>query len=378
MLATLNSSAVIAPLMRFVAVLALGCGRVGYDPIGACGAPGQSCCAGQCYGAARCLGTSCETCSLVAGSPCGDVQAAAIRSSGQLGPWQPVGPFSVGRYGNTGAAVGEWLYVLGGASHTSPDMQLADVQQATFAGGLVRSWSTTAALPNPTWYGAAASAANHLYVVGGHAPSSESPQALVSTLQPDGSCSPWVASTPLPGPLAEEAIAATDSRLYVLGGLVNGASTLDAVWSAPLSTDGVGAWTAEPSLPQPRSGLTSVVARGRLYVLGGGIQMEGWHDDVLAAVIAADGTLSAWTMAGQFATARGYHASVVAGGFVYVAGGFTGAYGAGKLTDVAVGAIAADGSVGPFVATSPLPSPRDSFALLATSGYLIAAGGAGE
>lgn len=213
-----------------------------------------------------------------------------------LQAWQPCSSMPTARYGFASAAVGDLVYVAGGASGSMqqpipeaaleaydpagdswvtglPPLPLPRFHCAGAAldgkiyvlGGtdgraefarvdrydpVARAWDTVAALPVPTEALAAAVYNNHLYAVGGFS-GHEQGQYLRRVLKfvPDGGPGQWQAVDSLEVPRASLGAAAAGGRLYAVGGrYFNSLGTAE-------SYDGT-SWSPErATMSQPRSGL---------------------------------------------------------------------------------------------------------------------------
>lgn len=115
--------------------------------------------------------------------------------------------------------------------------------------------------------------------------------------------------------------------IYVLGGQVNstdvGGTNTVYVASVDSNAGTVGTWTASTNtLPQPLFGLTATVHNGYLYVAGGldttGIPVNA----VYSAPVNSDGTLGTWTTAtNALPTKRAFGTTAVFGGIIYYING---------------------------------------------------------
>src|SRR5438552_11681971 len=111
-----------------------------------------------------------------------------------------------------------FLYVAGG-THVEPSakVDLADVSFSRISeDGSLAPWIATAPLPEPMAAPAIASRASSLYLV---APPSSPSAVLRAVVRPDGSLDGWRPSgTPLPSPRATARAAILGDFLYVVGG----------------------------------------------------------------------------------------------------------------------------------------------------------------
>jgi hypothetical protein len=188
----------------------------------------------------------------------------------------------------------------------------------------------------------------------------------VAPILPTGEVGPWQATTPLPVAIVFPTVNVAAGRLYVVGGF-DGFGVRTDVWSAPVHPDGtLGAWGPVTPLSRPRVNHSSVVAAGRLWVLGGydGLALV---DEVLSAPLNPDGTVGDWRETTRFPGARFDATAVAADGYMYLVGGNTDPQGATSPTNQLLWAPILDGgALGEWRATAP--RRRGSSARAATSG----------
>lgn len=164
------------------------------------------------------------------------------------------------------------------------------------------------------------------------------------------------------------------SHVFVSGGF-NGVYFSSAVYRAPLQPGGgVGAFVRAGYLPAARYGHQLAGVRGRLYVLGG-YDPSGSHAEVWSADVSSAGVLGAWTAETPLPDPVYMHAAAVAGGRIFVSGGYRS--GTGVLSAVYYNQPQPDGSLqGTWTASDPLPEPRYGHTLTTAGGRrLYAVGG---
>jgi hypothetical protein len=148
------------------------------------------------------------------------------------------------------------------------------------------------------------------------------------------------------------------------------------------------AWTAGPALPAAISGAGVAFAQfattGFVYAVGGAAAGGTPVASVSYAAVAANGAIGAWTATTPLPVALAFPAAVAAtqrntavasNGFLYAVGGATSAAGAPVAT-VYRAPIATDGTVGAWTTTSALPAPARSVAAFIQYGSMYVFGGA--
>ncbi len=296
-------------------------------------------------------------------------QYAQINSNGTIGELAATESFTTARYDHTSVAYNGYLYVLGGYDGSVHN----DVQYAAIdADPTLHQWGVTTDLPAPSYYHASYVYDNVVYVVGGLKSGAASGEILTAPISSSGGLGAWEADNrPLDFPRYHHSVAAEGGRAYVIGGN-NGTSYLQSIERNYEIDDSY----EDRPLPTRRSGQTSILYNGYLYVMGGYEGGTGTYlNEVLMAPIGDYGglTIGPWTTTTPFATGRGWHTSSVYNGYLYVIGGI--ASGSVCLNDVQYAPINADGTLGAWTTASSFASPRHSHTSAAYNGYLYLAGG---
>jgi N-acetylneuraminic acid mutarotase len=242
--------------------------------------------------------------------------------------------------------------------------------------GTIGTWSVTSSFTGARDRHTSVVNNGYLYVIGGFSEGAPANGRLndiqFATINADGTLGSFNFTTPFPIARIFHSSVVHSGYLYILGGDDPSGQFINDVEYAPINSDGtIGAWNTTTPLPTARHGHRSVVNNGYLYIIG------GWSDtafnDVQYARINADGTIGSWNSTTPFTTARSGHSSVVNNGYLYVIGGNTGY---SILDDVQYARINADGTIGAWNTTTPLPAPpRASHTSVVYKGYLYVIGG---
>jgi hypothetical protein len=202
-----------------------------------------------------------------------------------------------------------------------------DTTTASVSSGALGPWASTADYPlaanncagaAPNLYCAQQScvaSSGYIYCVGG-----ESASTYYSQLSAAG-LGPWMRTADYPVPIEDESCAVSSGYIYCVGGAVGGAdggaisSTAD-VYYAPLSSSGIGAWTAStpyPYVARPQCMIDS----GYIYCVSANPAETG-SPDAYYAPISSSG-VGAWTpTAGPPTFTEGCSSM---GGYAYCFGG---------------------------------------------------------
>ncbi|MBI4564246.1 MAG: hypothetical protein HY716_06095 [Planctomycetes bacterium] len=140
---------------------------------------------------------------------------------------------------------------------------------------------------------------------------------------------------------------------------------------APLNADGsLGAWSNTTALPFVSVFHSSAAYNGFVYAIGGD-DGPNWLADVVFAPINSDGSVGAWIATSSLPSPRSGQQSFAYNGFVYAVAGGAGS----PISEVLVAPIKADGSLGAWSATTSLPSERFTHSSVAYNGFVYTIGG---
>ncbi|MDP2954006.1 MAG: carboxypeptidase regulatory-like domain-containing protein, partial [Chloroflexota bacterium] len=196
-----------------------------------------------------------------------------------------------------------------------------------------------------------------------------------------GDLGTWASTTSLPEALWAFAATANQQRIYIYGGEKSDGTNVASVRSAVLSPDGaIGSWSDQPSLGSPRIDHGAAIAGGCVYVAGG---YGGASETVTNTVEYVSGhgspALSNWRLTSSMSTPRAHFGLVVrdaaSGGYIYAVGGAT--LGGAPTSTVEFAPINPDCTLGPWQDATPLTSGRAGLRAVVGGGYLFAVGGLG-
>lgn len=162
------------------------------------------------------------------------------------------------------SVIGTTLYVAGGSSGSS----LSSASTSLYAyDSIANTWAARAAMPTARVQHTTQAAGGKLYVIGGRALVASVDTVLDTVYAYDPVSNTWAACAPLPVPVVYPAAAATDTHIYVLGGIPSGSATPVAnVWRYTIATD---TWEAMTPLPSARADAVAAIVADKLYVLAG-------------------------------------------------------------------------------------------------------------
>jgi Kelch motif len=217
------------------------------------------------------------------------VWSAPLSSSGKLGAWKALGALPANeRVLHSEAWVsGGTLFAM--VSKLPGDGDVTATIRASVAHGL-GAWSESDWLPGFRGRPEYAFTGKYVYTLGGYE-SGDAGNPTVADVSgapvaKDGSVGAPFSTTALPAPTTFGRVEAVDDYLFLVGGKPDiYAPGVARVASARIAADGtLTAWTAEPSLPEPRTNEAAVVAGDYLYVTGGGSDGPGLDSVFVANV----------------------------------------------------------------------------------------------
>ncbi|NWG45578.1 MAG: hypothetical protein HXY25_03410, partial [Alphaproteobacteria bacterium] len=186
--------------------------------------------------------------------------SSGLWTGGASAGWRPGEPMDAARSFFGAAALGEEIFVAGGASLLGPTDTVA-----AYDPGL-DYWRPVPALPEGREQFGMAALGGRLWVAGGYVAGSSGPTADVRIYDPVTAA--WTQGPDLPAPRAGHGLVAVEGRLYVVGG-----TGPDPAAVYRLSGDGR-AWELFARLPEPRT-LAGIVASGTdIHIVGGRIDAE--------------------------------------------------------------------------------------------------------
>jgi len=213
------------------------------------------------------------------------------------------------RTGVAAAQIGGVAYIVGGyvnLSHGLATSLLAfDLDKKT--------WATKAELPEPVAFASAEAVGGKLYLFAGlHADSTACGHAWVY----DPESEEWSALPSVPTPRSRASSAVLGGKIALIGGIAGGDDDPGNSAKLELYDPEAGTWSREDPLPQPVHGHASESLAGKIYVIGGyaGSQMAqtgnvlSWSPE------------EGWGRSSNLSRPRGFAASVVYEGAVYIFG----------------------------------------------------------
>jgi len=264
------------------------------------------------------------------GAPRDDVFTASVTATGNITAWrQSPAAYPQDVTGESCAAASGFLYCIGGIHDNTGD-DLAETYFAELSSnGSVGVWQSTTPYPVPVDSESCVAWSAHIYCVGGNnetdgTESSVAPSGTVWFASAGSSgLGEWVKTTPYPFGIFVPACFLAGDYLYCIGGSNGNGDPLGTAYFAPLTADGVGEWSVTTSYPIASVGPSCVMASARIYCVGGetaGGQSPAFTDAVYFAPISISG-IGAWQQGPSYPRNVGT-SCVTTQGNAYCVGGF--------------------------------------------------------
>ncbi|MCL4392958.1 hypothetical protein M1145_02360 [Patescibacteria group bacterium] len=235
--------------------------------------------------------------------------------------------------------------------------------------GTLGPWNATTSLPAGIMNATSVVYNGYVYEIGG-----DNGSAVVATIDyapinTNGTLGAWTSTTPLPTATQNATSVVYNGYVYEIGGSNSAGTDLSIVDYAHILSNGtIGSWITTTSLPIANHGATSIVYNGYMYEIGG----SGFGNTVDYTIINSNGTLGSWIATTSFPVTTMYATSVEYNSYVYEIGGESGS---GFITTIDYAPILSNGTLGTWVATTPLPIAIFIATSVVYNGYVYEIGG---
>lgn len=244
------------------------------------------------------------------------------------------------------------VYICGGYNGTD---SISTVYTAPITNGVIGAWTTAGNMPAALYAAIAIMTENRVYVIGGRLGDNALRSCYTAPINADGTIGSWTSGPLMIYGIWGFAAITTKNRIYVIGGY-NGTAAINTIQTAAIDGSGViGAWTTAGTLPAVWTSGAYVVTKNRIYLIGGGLDALDAISLIRTAPINTDGTLGAWSSAGNLPAAVSAPYFFASKNTVYICGGWSGS-GSGSVATVYYAPINADGTLGAWVTGTALPA----------------------
>lgn len=251
--------------------------------------------------------------------------ASTVSSTG-MSSWNPINnyPQQVGLQSCVSYA--GYVYCVGGSYDDAGD-DIAASYFAPLGSSSIGSWNETTAYPIPIDSQACVASTGYIYCVAGNNESAGTNATAVPTdsawfAQVSSSgIGAWKHTTPYPSSVAFPSCAASSDDIFCVGGVDASNNGVNSVYFAPLTSSGIGQWSQTTVYPMDAYGQTCVVTAGSIICIGGVPNgTTSASNAVYSAPVSSSG-VGAWHKASNFPVGI-ETACTVAAGNLYCAGGY--------------------------------------------------------
>lgn len=255
---------------------------------------------------------------------------SSISSSGNITGWA-LDPNSYPQYINGESCVlySGFVYCVGGSYNDNGDDVASSYYAGVTASGAPSNWSSTTAFPIPVDSQSCVASFSFIYCVGGvnetdgsNADATPTSSVWYAPLSSSG-IGKWNPTTAYPANIYFPSCFVAASDIYCLGGADTNGNSLGTAYYATLSSSGVGAWTTTSSYPVAGSGQACVIYSGDVLCVGGETSdgtSPGYTNAVYYAPISSGG-IGAWKQSQSYPISIGTTCVPLAAD-IYCVGGF--------------------------------------------------------
>ncbi len=258
-----------------------------------------------------------------------EVLIAPINPDGTLEPWQQSTPLPFALAGVPAIQTPSGLIILI-AGRTGQDGQVALSDKTLVArvtpDGVEGQWTESAPLPVSRFHHGGDATDTHIYITGGLDGNDASSSVFVGRLDENG-VETWLQGTPLPLPLTHHSTFIHNKHLYVMGGFTGSLmapNTQRAVHRALILDNGnLGPWQVNVGQLPPIATQANTVYGEHVYVLGG-LGPMNFEDQVLRSELDDQGPVGFEAMEGSALPrpiGHTHHAPIHNGFMYFVSGG---------------------------------------------------------
>ena len=185
------------------------------------------------------------------------------------------------------------------------------------------SWSSEAEYPNSLAAISCVSYGGYVYCVGGFDSNGDETSSTYYASTSSGLTS-WTGTTQYPVAVDSASCVVYAADIYCVAGETENGSNqntpISDVYYAPLSSSGIGQWTAALSYPTDLAALSCASYSGYIYCVGGFDSNQDSSTDTYYSAVTSSGVTS-WTNATPYPLAIDTSACVAYGGYVYCLSG---------------------------------------------------------
>lgn len=304
--------------------------------------------------------------------------SSKILASDPLSTWNNSQPISYPIASHISFIDKNILNIIAGATYSTT----SNISQSSInTDGSLSPWTIFGSFPNAIYWHSLARKDNFIYILGGATyPPANSINTVYFGQVNNGSVTSWAQTTNLPQNSSLGNSVVVGNKIYFSGGTPDAASftTLSAkVYVANINPDGtIGTWSDTTPLPEPLFGHGMIETGSKIVIIGGRSSFLTASDKVYEAIILPDGTLGEWIPRDSLPQPNANFGIAKVGSTVFVVGGINYPGGTPKNLDNVYYAAIENGSIGPWSESqNKLPKSTGAGSLAASDTHLYYTGG---
>lgn len=261
------------------------------------------------------------------GNPYNNVYGS-VMSSTNVSSWTAESSYPSNIFAEPCVTYSGFVYCVGGSDDASGDDLGTSYYTSISQTGGIGSWNATTAYPIPIDSQYCAAASGYIYCVGGNNETDGTNGAAVPTnsvwFAPISSSGigAWTISLAYPSNIYFPSCFASSTDIYCIGGVNGNENAVNSVYYASLSSSGVGTWTQTTNYPASLVGQSCAVSSGYIYCVGGQSGEDSYSSAVYSAPVSTTG-IGTWQKAPSYPISV-ETSCVAASTDLYCIGGFDG------------------------------------------------------
>jgi len=251
--------------------------------------------------------------------------SATVSSSGMSG-WTTDTPYPQTVGLQSCVSSGGYAYCVGGSYDDAGD-DIASSYFAPLTGTNIGSWHQTTSYPVAIDSQSCVSSSGYIFCVGGENETDGTNSTVIPTnsawyapLTSSG-IGAWKQTTAYSQSVSFETCAATNADVFCVGGIDIHGNGVDSVSYAPLSASGIGQWSSTTSYPEQLYGQVCVIDSGSMICVGGVPNGTTSSSDSVFSAPVSTGGVGSWHRAANYPMGV-ETACAEASGNLYCAGGY--------------------------------------------------------
>jgi hypothetical protein len=303
------------------------------------------------------------------------VSPANLVHADAMGPWTSTTSYPLQLAGASCATLSERVYCVGGFD--SNQNSYNDVYYAPLSASGIGTWSASTPYPTAIDSASCVNVTAGIYCVGGEDGSAvlndvylgSFPSPQLGSNPPSGG---WSSQAAYPKDVAATSCVAYSGYVYCVGGFDDNGNEVSSTYYASISS-GLRSWSSTTQYPLAVDGESCIVYAGSIYCVAGetvkGSNQNSPISNVYYAPLSSSG-IGKWSAASAYPAALAALSCVGYLDSIYCVGGF----GSNLLSSSNAYSGGASG-VSPWASATPYPVPIDTASCVTATGYIYCVGG---